>query len=206
MGCEVGGFWEARCDALQLTRYAQFGCMTACMINGGMNGALTNHLPWWHSQAVEEAYRWCVVWMKELTPYKFSTLVDAHLHGGTLLKQTCLEEESHLLGNDIFTKAITTADGQVTFTLPEDGEWIDYWTGEEYQGGQQLTKTYSLSQFPLFIRAGAIIPLQRDKRTFVVYPKDKSNRKFHLPKGDGIDYFDCTISYDAVSGHLKMAP
>ena len=109
------------------------------------------------------------------------------------------------MGNDIFTKAITTADGQVTFTLPEDGEWIDYWTGEEYQGGQQLTKTYSLSQFPLFIRAGAIIPLQRDKRTFVVYPKDKSNRKFHLPKGDGIDYFDCTISYDVVSGHLKMA-
>lgn len=217
VGCEVGGFWGEKCNAQQLTRYAQFGCMTACMINGGENGPFSAHLPWWHSQTVEEAYRWCVAWMKELTPYKFSTLVDAHLHGGSLLKQTNLKEESHLLGNDIFTKVITTADGQATFTLPKDGEWIDFWTGKHHQGGQRLTKTYDLSQFPLFVRAGAIIPLQTSqgrhvlcsdettgKRVFVIYPKGKSIYQFHLPKGDGTDYFDCTVSYDATDGRLKM--
>ena len=214
VGCEVGGFWGEKCNARQLTRYAQFGCMTACMINGGENGPFSAHLPWWHGKDVEETYRWCVDWMKELTPYKFSTLVDAHLHGGSLLKQTSLEEESHLLGNDIFTKVITTADGKATFTLPKDGEWIDFWTGQHYQGNQRVTKTYSLSQFPLFIRAGAIIPLRKKesgakskestKRTFVIYPKGKSNYKFHLPKGDGTDYFDCIVSYDATDGRLKM--
>ena len=217
IGCEVGGFWEDRCDALQLTRYAQFGCMTACMINGGMNGALTNHLPWYHGEATVEAYRWCVAWMKELTPYKFSALVDAHLEGGSLLRQTNLDEESHLLGNDIFTKAITTADGQVTFTLPEDGEWIDLWTGEAYQGGSVLTKTYATNQFPLFVRAGAIIPLQavkgahalcddamEGKRVFAIFPKGRSMRRFHLPKDEGTDYFDCAVTYDEASGQLDV--
>jgi alpha-glucosidase (family GH31 glycosyl hydrolase) len=74
--------------------------------------------------------------------------------------------------------------------------------------------TYPLSQFPLFIRAGAIIPLMKQesgatnqasaKRTFVIYPKGKSHYQFHLPKGDGTAYFDCTVSYDAASGRLTM--
>ena len=201
VACEVAGFWGERANATQLVRYAQFGCMTAAMINGGENGAFTNHLPWWHSPAVETAYRQCVVLMKELTPYKFSTLVEAHLHGGTLLNGTNLEEESHLLGNDIFTKGITSEDNRVSFHLPSDGEWIDYWTGERYPGGTLLTKDYSLSQFPLFVRAGAIIPIydaaKPGKRVFKIYGgATKSSRTFHLPKGDGVDYFDCTISYD----------
>ena len=204
IACEVGGFWEERPGALQLTRYAQFGCMTAAIINGGMNGALTNHLPWYHGPEVEEAYRWCINWMKQLVPYKFSTLVDAHLNGGSLLKQTNLEAESHLLGDDIFTKAITTEDSRVSFNLPEGDEWIDYFTGERYQGGASVSKTYPLNQFPLFVRVGAIIPLQKEKLTFVIYPKGNTTRTFHLPKGDGIDYYDCTVSYDETTGQLKV--
>ena len=61
------------------------------------------------------------------------------------MKNTNIEEESHLLGNDIFTKAITTEDSHATFRLPEDGEWIDFWTGECHQGwstddGQKRSK------------------------------------------------------------------
>ena len=200
IACEVGGFWEDRPDAVQLSRYIQFGCMTAAVINGGMNGALTNHLPWWHSDEVADIYRQCVVLMKSLVPYKFSTLVEAHLHGGSLLKNSSLEEESHQLGDDIFTKAVTSADGAVTFHLPADGEWIDYWTGECYQGGTFISKTYALSQFPLFVRAGTIIPTYDAAKAgtyvFRIYPKGKTVRSFHLPKGDGIDYFDCTVTYD----------
>ena len=204
IACEVGGFWEDRPEALQLTRYAQFGCMTAAIINGGMNGALTNHLPWYHGQEVEEAYRWCINWMKQLVPYKFSAIVDAHLNGGSLLRNTNIEEESHLLGNDIYTKVITTEDSRATFNLPEGGEWIDYFTGERHQGGESISKIYPLNRFPLFVRAGAIIPLQKDKLTFVVYPGGNTTRKFHLPKGDGIDYFDCTVGFDESTGRLKM--
>ena len=201
---EVGGFWEDRSEAVELVRYAQFGCMTAAMINGGMNGAFTNHLPWWHSQETEAVYRDCVKLMKQLTPYKFSTLVDAHLHGGSLMKNTNLSEESHQLGNDLFTKAITSDENRVTFHLPADGEWTDYWSGKRYQGGELLTKTYPLHQFPLFVRAGAIIPMydaaQNRGIVFCIWPEGQSSRTFHLPKGDGTDYYDCTVSYDEATG------
>jgi alpha-glucosidase (family GH31 glycosyl hydrolase) len=208
IACEVGGFWGDRCSALQLTRYAQFGSMTAAMINGGENGAFTNHLPWWHGKKVEKAYRQCVLLMKQLVPYKFSTLVDAHLQGGSLLVNTNLEEESHQLGNDLFTKAITSDDSRVTFHLPVEGEWINYWTGERHQGGTQITCIYPLHQFPLFVRAGAILPLatanKKDAVTFRIFPVGSTKRTFHLPQGDGIDYFDCTVSYDEQSHRVTI--
>lgn len=92
-GCEVAGFFMKRSNKEQFVRYAQFGCMTACMINGGENGAFSNHLPWWHGTDVEEIYRYCVVLHDELIPYLFSTVVDAHLHGGSLIKMHLMRKK-----------------------------------------------------------------------------------------------------------------
>lgn len=209
IACEVGGFHRVKSTSLQFLRYAQFGCMTACMINGGENGPFSAHLPWTHGKEMEDAYRWCVNWLKSLVPYKFSTIVDAHLKGGSLIKGTDFVEHSHLLGNDIFTKAITSDDNKVTYHLPDEGEWIDYWTGEVFQAGVKITEEYPISRFPLFIRSGAIIPMtdasMPGKRIFRIYPNGKTVRRFHLPKGDGIEYFDCTVSYDERKGRVTVA-
>lgn len=217
IGCEVGGFYRAKSNKTQFVRYAQFGCMTACMINGGENGAFSAHLPWYHGRDVEDAYRWCVNWMKELAPYKFSTVVEAHLKGGSLMKSTSIEEYSHLLGLDIFTKAIVSDDDKVEFHLPNDGKWIDFWNGKSHQAGEMITRTYSVSQFPLFIRSGAIIPVQisnevtgignasmKGKRVFMVYPNGNSSRCFHLPVSDGIEYFNCQVSCDEQNRTISL--
>ncbi len=218
VGCEVGGFFAEGANKMQFIRYAQFGCMTACMINGGSNGAFSTHLPWYHGSDVEDAYRWCVNWMEDLAPYKFSTIVEAHLKGGSLMKSSNLKEFSHLLGNDLFTKAIVSDDNTVEFHLPDDGVWIDFWSGERHQAGEMVTQTYPIGRFPLFVRAGAIIPMRisndvtglgnetmRGKRVFVIYPNGTSARRFHLPTGDGTEYFDCSVSYDERRGRITLS-
>ena len=205
VGCEVAGFMGAKATRLDFTRYTQFGAMTACMINGGENGAFSSHLPWFHGDDVSEIYRQCVVLHNQLRPYMFSVLVDAHLHGGGLLRRTSFEQESHMLGNDIFTKAITNPEGKATFTLPEDGEWVDYFSGESYSGGTQLTKTYPIDRFPLFVRKGAIIPMAKDGGiTYLVCPKGTTTRKLYLPIGDGIDYKECVVTYSETDGQLLV--
>ena len=205
VGCEVAGFMGAKATRLDFIRYTQFGAMTACMINGGENGAFSSHLPWYHGDDISEIYRQCVVLHNQLRPYMFSVLVDAHLHGGGLLRRTSLEQESHLLGNDIFTKAITNPEGKAVFTLPEDGEWVDYFSGESYLGGTQLTKTYPIDRFPLFIRKGAIIPLAKDSGiVYLVCPKGTTTRKFYLPTGDGTDYEECDVSYSESDKMLRV--
>ena len=217
VGCEVAGFYSERAEAKQFARYAQFGCMTATMINGGENGAFSNHLPWFHGKEIEDVYRFCVTLHHQLIPYMFSTVVDAHLHGGSLLKHPSLSQESHMLGNDIFTKAITSDDDIVSFSLPEEGQWIDFWTGNEYAAGKEISQVYSISKFPLFIRSGSIIPLDintsitgigcekmKDGLTLLINPHGKTSRLLHLPLGDGIDYEDCIVSFEQAIGAFSL--
>jgi alpha-D-xyloside xylohydrolase len=39
------------------------------------------------------------------------------------------------------------------------GQWYDYWTGEKYDGGQTITMDVPLDRIPLFVKAGALLPL-----------------------------------------------
>lgn len=41
------------------------------------------------------------------------------------------------------------------------GVWIDYFTGQRYQGGQTVKYTCPLDRLPVFVRQGAIIPSSR---------------------------------------------
>lgn len=216
--CEVAGFFGKRASKEEFVRYAQFGSMTASMINGGENGAFTNHLPWYHGKDVEAIYRFCVILHDELVPYLFSTVVNSHLYGGTLLKHVSFEEESHQVGDFIFTKAITsTSDKMVTFHLPNEGMWCDFWTGETFLPGTEINKKYPLNKFPLFIKKGAIIPMDiqsaitgigneklKGAHSFLIYPNGMSSQLCHLPTGDGTEYMDCTVSYNENEGELKL--
>lgn len=214
---EVGGFYGRAASGESLVRYSQFGAMTACMINGGENGAFTSHLAWYHGEKEAEAYAFSVNLHEQLRPYMFSTVVDAHLSGGTLVRDCSFDEESHKVGEHIFTKAITAEGGYADFHLPNDGEWIDFWSGRKYLPGEAVQQTYDLKEFPLFFKAGSIIPLfvkdgstgigdasMSGAVTLLIHPNGKTAQVLHLPDGDGIEYTDCFVSYDESKGRLEI--
>ena len=45
-----------------------------------------------------------------------------------------------------------------------DGDWYDYYTGEKYSGGRYILADAPLDKVPVFIKAGAIIPVDVYKR------------------------------------------
>ncbi len=217
LACEVGGFYEDKSTKTQLIRYAQFGALTASMINGGQNGAFTNHLPWYHDEETSNIYKYYVNLHYQLIPYIFSTLVEANLQGGSLLKETSKENFSHKLGNDLFFKAIVSDENTVDITLPKGGNWVDFWSGKTFAGGTEIEQTYELKKAPLFVKSGAIIPLEisnnstklgdatfAGKITILIYPNGKSQYTFHKPLGEGKEYRDIKISYDNTIGLLSV--
>ncbi len=42
--------------------------------------------------------------------------------------------------------------------LPEGTSWFDFWTNEKINGGQEIEKTTTIDEIPLFIKSGSIIP------------------------------------------------
>ena len=43
--------------------------------------------------------------------------------------------------------------------LPKGADWIDFWTGEKYDGGQTFNKETPIDIMPLYVRAGSILPI-----------------------------------------------
>ena len=209
-GCEIGGYNNKYPDKYELTRYAQFGSMCPVMINGGANGALKNHLPWFHGKDVEQIYRYFATLHNELLPYIFSNSVDSHLNGGSIIKNTSFKHRSHTLGNNIFVQAITSKKNDIEVYLPKNSEkWIDYWTDKVYSGDSKILKTYPLDKYPIFIKAGAIIPMDvkssltghgnensAGKQTILIYPDKKREYTYHCPLGEGTGYRDVKIKVD----------
>ncbi|MDP4238275.1 MAG: glycoside hydrolase family 31 protein [Bacteroidota bacterium] len=62
-----------------------------------------------------------------------------------------------ILVNPVADKGITSR----TVYLP-GGKWFDFWTGKSINGGQTVTATAPLDKIPVYIKAGAILPMGPD--------------------------------------------
>jgi alpha-D-xyloside xylohydrolase len=67
----------------------------------------------------------------------------------------------YLLGDDLLVAPVVERGARArTFMLPE-GEWVHWFTGERLTGPGEQTVDAPLGRLPLFVRAGALVPLLR---------------------------------------------
>lgn len=66
-----------------------------------------------------------------------------------------------MFGKDLLVAPVGQDFMNMEIYLPEKEKWIDFWDGTVYEGGQVLDyDTTDFEKMPVFIRAGAIIPMQ----------------------------------------------
>lgn len=99
---------------------------------------------------------------------------------------------SWILGEAFFVAPILDATGQRSVALPAGSRWYDWWTIDVHEGGTTLAADYSADRLkiPLFVRAGAIVPLEiddaedvlglggpaaKDALTYAVWPAGKTS-------------------------------
>jgi alpha-D-xyloside xylohydrolase len=46
-----------------------------------------------------------------------------------------------------------------TVYLPAGTDWYDFWTNQQYVGGQTIAAAAAIDRIPVFVRAGSILPL-----------------------------------------------
>ncbi len=109
--------------------------------------------------------------------------------------------------------------------LPKGADWYDFYTGEKYAGGQEISVELCLEHIPLFVRAGAILPttepglstahMEGQDITLLIYPGADGHFCLYEDAGDGYDYEqgDCCVtdifwdeSRQAVSWETKGNP
>ncbi len=67
--------------------------------------------------------------------------------------------------------------------LPKGADWVDFWTGEKLQGGQQTEKEVPIDLIPLYVKAGSIIPLGPLKQ----YWNEKEDNNLEIRIYEGAD-------------------
>jgi alpha-D-xyloside xylohydrolase len=116
-----------------------------------------------------------------LLPYIYSTSWDVTANQSTFMRALVMDfaaDKQALDINDEFmfgksllvcpvTKSLYTIDGKEDFStiksrdlyLPKGCDWVDFWTGEKYTGGQKISKEAPLDIIPLYVKAGSILPI-----------------------------------------------
>jgi len=86
-------------------------------------------------------------------------------------KQALDINNEYMFGKSILVCPVTTPmynkDGREDFStvktkevyLPKGADWVDFWTGEKYSGGQKINKETPLDIMPLYVKAGSILPV-----------------------------------------------
>ncbi|WP_082369493.1 NPCBM/NEW2 domain-containing protein [Arthrobacter sp. ERGS1:01] len=148
--------------------------------------APTDKRPWLYGDTATEINRKYLQMRQELMPYIYSLAVDASNTGVGMMRSMPLEfpndplsytkeaETQFMLGSNYLMAPVSTStDVRNGIVLPAGSQWVDYWTGTVYQGGQVLNGYHApLETLPMFVRAGAVVPQGEIARNASLVPEN----------------------------------
>lgn len=202
-GSDIGGFSGNPSRELY-ARWMEFGTFSPVTRPHGVDHTTE---PWGYGSRVEEICRNYITLRYRLLPYLYTMAYRNSATGLPLARPLVLEYpddpevanmSSEYLWGDAFLVAPVVEEGATKkrVYLPR-GEWIDYWTKRSYAGGYHTVEA-PIETLPLFVRAGAIVPMgpameysdQRplDTLTLDVYPSGFSSTILYEDDGRSYDY------------------
>jgi alpha-glucosidase/alpha-D-xyloside xylohydrolase len=166
-----------------------------------------------HNAAVEPICRKYLDLRYRLLPYTYTAVREAHDTGLPVMRALWLHYphdsnaiergDEYLWGRDILVAPVTEKGATMrTLYLPE-GFWYDYWNGDKIAGGHEIDRAVDLATIPLYVRAGAIIPMGPVKQ-FALQQSDAPMRVDIYPGGDCEYrlYEDDGVSFDYQNGQF----
>lgn len=134
--------------------------------------------PWEFGEETEENIRRHRELRYRLIPYIYTTAHESYQTGMPMTRpmllafsddQRCERNQwpyQYMFGDSLLVAPVYADLASMEIYLPEGSEWIDYWSEETYEGGQvidyETSNTGDTGVLPLFVRAGAILPMQED--------------------------------------------
>ncbi len=95
------------------------------------------------------------------------TINDQYMFGPAFLVNPVVRPLYYLRNNVKLDSSDYTCD----VYLPENVLWFDFWTGKQFNGGQNIKSNAEYETMPLYVRAGSIIPFG----PFIQYSTEKND-------------------------------
>ncbi len=175
---DIGGYYKGMEDNELYTRFVQLGTFSSILRLNSDEGKYYKREPWrWDISTYTIAKDYLELRHK-LIPYLYSEAYRYYKEGSLLLKPLYynvpdlyddpLYNTEYFFGSQMFIAPITTKKDFIMnrcihrFFLP-DGMWYDFVTGKKFPGNQKYLSFFRDEDYPVFAKAGAIIPLGKNK-------------------------------------------
>lgn len=163
-GCDIGGYlaWP---DPEVYIRWVQWGCFSPLMRCHGTRP----REPWEYGPLALRVYRFHAWVRQALGPYLHAAAAEASRTGTPLMRALPLAfpdwppgwvcDDAYLLGPDLLVAPVLAPGHRRTVPFPP-GTWTCLWTGRTFAGGHVASVPAPLSRIPVFLRAGALLPVR----------------------------------------------
>ena len=166
-GGDVGGFLDNTTPEL-LTRWTQMATFVPFFRNHSNIGTIDQE-PWAFGKQTEAICRHFIELRYQLLPYFYSLFAEARRTGAPIMRPMFWHYQNDLtavavgdqfmLGRDLLIAPVMRQGSSARGVYLPRGEWFCFWTGNIFTGGQHIVAQAPLETIPLFVRAGAIIPM-----------------------------------------------
>ncbi len=211
IGSDIAGFSGSTIPPRLYMRWTQFSTFCGLFMNGGHD----ERRLWKRTQQELEVIRKFTWLHKELVPYMYHYVVTAH-NGGRRLQTPLKKGKYHYMFGDYLLVAPIYKDTVTKDVVLPEGKWRYLFDDKEIvDGGKTITRDFPLGEFPVYVKEGAIIPMniERDytgfgsganagKLTFLIYPSGSDSfTYYHLDKPE----VQTVVSYVSEPESLKIS-
>ena len=209
IGSDVAGFSGKIIPPRLYIRWTQLSTFCGLFLNGGHG----ERALWKRTSQELEIIRKFSWLHTELVPYMYTSVVKAH-QGGTHLQTPADGKYHYLFGDNFLVAPIYKDQLKNKVTLP-DGKWRYFFDDKEViQGPVTFDRDFPLDEYPVYVREGAIIPMDikrdythiGDKNssgylTLLIYPYGKSGFTVWHPDKSG----STTIKVEEIPGEIHIS-
>ncbi len=122
-----------------------------------------------HNPAVEPVCKKFLELRYRLMPYLYSAVKETCETGIPIIRALWLHYpddaaavargDQYLFGRDLLVAPVVEKGATSRTVYLPKGVWHDFWTQERIEGGHEVTRNVDLATIPLYVRAGAVIPM-----------------------------------------------
>ncbi|HEX6764974.1 MAG TPA: TIM-barrel domain-containing protein, partial [Polyangiaceae bacterium] len=217
---DIGGYWGHSVDWTTaannelFTRWFQYGAFCPIFrIHGGGTRELYSNS--WNATTKANLLRIDNLRYR-LMPYIYSLAWKVTSEGYTLMRHPVFDypndtnvfgiKDQFLFGPAFLVNPVITAGATSRSVYLPAGTWYDFWTGATTSGGSRSTVQAPLSQIPLFVKAGSIVPMGPNIQYATQSIDPLEIRIYKGKDGSFALYEDAGDTYDYESGQHAVIP
>lgn len=171
---DIGGYYKGVEDSELYTRFVQLGTFSPILKFGSEAGKFYKREPWRWDFKTYKITKDYLNLRHKLIPYLYSEAYKYHSSAIPLIiplyyaqpevYDDPIYNSEYFLGSEFFISPILNKEEPVMnraihrFYLPR-GIWFDFVTGKKFIGGKQYLSFFKDEDYPVYVKAGAIIPL-----------------------------------------------